>query len=446
MKKNPRNDVAAYLPERCKQQIEAKKRRRFLKKVAVISAVIMSVFVVYMVINGILMNSPNQSPHLNPEKTELERESLRVPSSTASLAAPTPNLTGNISSAIIIGTGVSAHSSESILALNNAITSLRQDYPEPAYTLIGVNLTEQYTNSSLYEFTIKHTNFSSADAGFLVLYDAHSGDPYIPGQELSRISAVQAKNHVQEAFLIQSPDSVRVRYENSPDSARAWLFTVRKDNRTIITGSLDPDTGQIVSFYRPVQRVGRQAEPMIDSSAAQALADQCIIERNGVPLPIKMNIARYEPLGFPDESIAGQYVFVYNRIVQDIPCDFDGFTISVDSVTGEITEYNRRWNSPDNAFSVAVDPLVKRYEALYLIQQKAKETFPESATGLRIISADIRWKDMLSPNTMPRPGSIPISWKIQFDDDMIRAEQWPVPATGWIDARTGEILDFYYRH
>jgi hypothetical protein len=130
----------------------------------------------------------------------------------------------------------------------------------------------------------------------------------------------------------------------------------------------------------------------------------------------------------------------------DIPCDYDGFTVSVDSVTGEITEYDRRWNSPDNAFSVAVDPLVKRYEALYIIQQRAKETFPESATGLRIISADIRWKDTLPPGIMPRPGTIPISWKIQFDDDMIRAEQWPVPATGWIDARTGEILDFYYRH
>lgn len=442
MNKNPRNPGAAYLPERYKQQIEAKKRRRFFKKVAIICAVIISVSVVYMAINGIMMNSQDQSPHLNPEKTVTEMETLQVPSSNASQTALTWNLTGDI----IIGTEVSAQPSGGILALNDAITSLRQDYPEPVYTLIGVNLTDRYTNSSLYEFTIKQTSFSSAEPEFLVFYDAHSGDPYIPGQEVSRISAVQAKNHVQEAFLIQSPDSIRVRYENNPDSARAWLFTVRKENRTIITGSLDPDTGQIVSFYRPVQREGRQTETLIDSSAAQAIADRYIIERNGVPLPIKMSDARYEPLGFPDESIAGQYIFVYNRIVQDIPCDYDGFTISVDSVTGEITEYNRRWNSPDNAFSVTVDPLVKRYEALYLIRQKAEETFPESATSLRIISADIRWKDMLPPGIMPRPGTIPISWKIQFDDDIIRAEQWPVPATGWIDARTGEILDFYYRH
>jgi len=444
--KNPGNPGAAYLPERYKQQIEAKKRRRFLKKVAVICVVVMSAVVVYLVISGVMINSPDQSPHPLPDSTEPARETIQLHSSTVSQIALTPNLSGNISSAIIIGTGVSAQPSGSILALNDVITYLHQDYPEPIYTVVDVNLTDQYTNSSLYEFTIKQTNFSSADPGFLVFYDARSGDPYIPGQEVSRISAVQAKDHVQEAFLIQSPDSVRVRYDNSPDSARAWLFTVRNENKTIITGSLDPDSGQIVSFSRFVQRQGRQAKPLIDSSAAQAIADRYIIDRNGAPLPIKMSVARYEPLGSPDESIAGQYVFVYNRIVQDIPCDYDGFTISVDSVTGEITEYNRRWNSPDNAFSVAVDPLVKRYEVIYLIQQRAKENFPESAPGLRIISADIRWKDMLPPGIMPRPGTISISWKIQFDDDIIRAEQLPVPATGWIDARTGEILDFYYRH
>jgi hypothetical protein len=81
-----------------------------------------------------------------------------------------------------------------------------------------------------------------------------------------------------------------------------------------------------------------------------------------------------------------------------------------------------------------------------VVQQKAQEIFPESVSNLRIISAEIRWKDMHQPGSMPRPGSISISWKVQFDDDIIRAQQWPVPATGWIDARTGKILDFYYQH
>jgi hypothetical protein len=442
--KNPRESGAAYLPERYKQQIEAKKRRRFLKKAAGMCTVIAIAVVVYMVLSGVLVNSLNQPQHPLPGTAESSTETLLQPSSPATITALTWNVTGSPST--IIGTSVPAQPLSGMLPLNDAIASMRQDYPEPTYTLIGVNLTDQYTNSSLYEFRIRQADSPAADSGFLVFIDARTGNPYIPGQETARVSAVLAENLIREAFLIPGADSIRIRYDNSPDSARTWLFTVQQDNRTVITGSLDPDTGQIVSFSRAVVRQGRQVDPLLDSSEAQKIADRYIIERNGAPLPINMSDSRYEPLGFPNESVAGDYVFVYNRIVQDIPCDEDGFTISVDSVTGEITEYNRRWNSPDNAFSVAVDPLVKRYEAIYLVQQKAREIFPASASGLRIISAEIRWKDMHRPGSMPRPGSISISWKVQFDDDIIRAQQWPVPATGWIDARTGKILDFYYQH
>ena len=30
-----------------------------------------------------------------------------------------------------------------------------KDYPEPPYTLVSVNLTDHYTNRSLYEFRIR---------------------------------------------------------------------------------------------------------------------------------------------------------------------------------------------------------------------------------------------------------------------------------------------------
>lgn len=443
MNKNPGDSGAVYLPERYRQQIGAKKRRRFFKKAAIICAVIATAVVAYLVLSGVLANSLNQSQHPLPGTIELSTDTLPEPSTAVPQTAPL-NISGSPST--VIGMDVPVRPLIGMLPLEAAIASMYKDYPEPPYTLVSVNLTDQYTNRSLYEFRIRQADSPAADSGFLVFIDAHTGNPYIPGQEVARITTDQAKNHIREAFLIPGSDSIRIRYDNGPDSARTWLFTVQRDNSTIITGSLDPDTGQIVSFSRAVIRQGRQADPVLDSSAARKIADSYIIERNGAPLPINMSDARYEPLGFPGESVAGLYVFVYNRIVQDIPCDDDGFTISVDSVTGEITEYNRRWNSPDNAFSVAVDPLVKRYEAIYLVQQKAQEIFPGSVSGLRIISAEIRWKDMHQPGSVPRPGSISISWKVQFDDDIIRAQQWPVPATGWIDARTGKILDFYYQH
>ncbi len=157
-----------------------------------------------------------------------------------------------------------------------------------------------------------------------------------------------------------------------------------------------------------------------------------------------MSEVRYIPLKVPQKTVAGSYVFVYNRIVQRIPCDSDGFTISVDSVNGEVTGYERRWNSPESAFSVAVDSLVTRYEATFSILQKARETHPESVDSLSIVSAEIRWKDHPVAGSLPRPGSIPMAWKVQFTDKFTDSKQ--DMGIGWVDVQTGEILDFYYPH
>ena len=159
-----------------------------------------------------------------------------------------------------------------------------------------------------------------------------------------------------------------------------------------------------------------------------------------------MSEGRYFPLGSPSDPVAGQYVFIYNRIVNNIPCEDDGFIVGVDSVTGDITAYERHWNAPDNAFSVASEALVLKREATYAVLKQAKETYPESLNGLRIISADIKWKDPHLPGVTPRPGSIPLAWKVTFDDDIIRANNSAIPAVAWLDAQTGSILDFLYRH
>jgi hypothetical protein len=80
------------------------------------------------------------------------------------------------------------------------------------------------------------------------------------------------------------------------------------------------------------------------------------------------------------------------------------------------------------------------------VLQKAQETYPALASGLRILSAEIRWKDQHPAGITPRPGSIPLGWKIEFDDDIIRANSSAEPAVAWVDVQTGSILDFEYRH
>jgi hypothetical protein len=159
-----------------------------------------------------------------------------------------------------------------------------------------------------------------------------------------------------------------------------------------------------------------------------------------------MTDSRYVPLVTQSGTLAGSYRFIYSRIVQDYPCDADGFIVSVDAVSGAITEFVQRWQTPDNAFMLAEDLMVPRYDATYTVQARAKSIYPSSISGLRIISADVRWKDRHDPATIPRPSTIPLAWKIVFDDEIIRAKADPTPAVGWVDAQTGELLEITYQH
>jgi hypothetical protein len=80
------------------------------------------------------------------------------------------------------------------------------------------------------------------------------------------------------------------------------------------------------------------------------------------------------------------------------------------------------------------------------VLKKAQETYPTAVDGLAIISAEIRWKDYPPQGSTPRPGSIPLAWKILFSDEVIRAKPLSSPAVAWVDVQTGKILDFYYEH
>jgi hypothetical protein len=443
--KNPKDSDITYLPQRYKMQVEAKKRRRLLKKTAIFFLVIAICAGLYLVLNGMLTGSLDQTPLKLPPSPMVSAGTSPIPQSGEFTTIPTGNVAAIKTPEIIIGENVPLQSARDMLSLDSATASLRQDYPAPAYILLSVNITGQYANRTLYEFRIKQVNTSPDNPGILVFIDSGTGDPYTPGQERARITVEEAKTLVSNAFIVYHPEKVRLKYNDNPDSLQEWVFTLYRNNTTILSGTMDPDSGQIVSFSSRARR-GGQASPALDIMAAQKIADAYIVERNGFPLPLNMSVARYDPPGFQNEAIAGQYVFVYNRIVQELDCDYEGFTISIDSVTGEVTEYNRRWNAPDNAFSLAVDPLVTRYEATYAVLERAKQTYPASIDGLAIISAEIRWKDQRPPRSFPRPGSIPLAWKVQFDDQIIREKQGWVPAVGWVDAQTGKILDFYYQH
>jgi hypothetical protein len=159
-----------------------------------------------------------------------------------------------------------------------------------------------------------------------------------------------------------------------------------------------------------------------------------------------MSEYRYEPIPAPAGTVAGRHVFVFERTFQDYPADTDGFTVMVDAATGEVIGYSQQWTTPEHAFFAVTEPEIIRREATFAVMQRAKEEYPDAVAGLRIISAEIRWKNKVPYGTIPRPGTIPLGWKVVFDDDFIRGNTTATPGVAWIDVQSGDFISFDYRH
>jgi hypothetical protein len=130
----------------------------------------------------------------------------------------------------------------------------------------------------------------------------------------------------------------------------------------------------------------------------------------------------------------------------DYPTEVDGFEVIVDSQTGKVTGYKRQWTTHEYAFSSSAYVGSTRSEATFTTLQKAKEYYPEEIGSVRIISADVFWKNGIPEGTIPRPGSIPLAWRVIFEDDTMRANPSLPKGVAWLDAQTGELLSFEYKH
>jgi hypothetical protein len=448
-RRDPENDDAPYLPERYRRQVAARKQRRLIQKILIAGSIVVMAAVIGLVFLGTFSGVQQlPTPTALPVTTPLmatgspvhTNNGIQIQSNT-STDIGTDVVTANPT--IVLGSGLKTRTDTGMVPPDTAISLARLEFPAPVYTIARVNLTDQ-SGRDLYEFVILNNGDQNQSGNRRVFIDAFNGEPYTLGQESAKITPEQVKRIASTAFPYLKPDQIRARYLDIQDTPRSWNFLLVKENTVILSGSLDAETGQIISFTRPVSMTGRPADPVLSLPDARKIADQMITGWNG-PLPINMSSGQYES---PDDTYspaAGQYIFKYNRIVQDMPCDEDGFTVGVDSVSGNVTSYERRWSDPDSAFSVASQPVVTKREATFAILRKIKEIAPETVNNVRILSAQIQWKDRHAPGVTPRPGTISLAWKVTFDDD-IRASNPPVPATGWVDAQTGAIIDMEYQH
>jgi hypothetical protein len=381
-----------YLPARYKEAVRKKKQRRLLKKIALIAVGVIVLIGVYIFLSGILTGTPQPTPSPPllpaPAVTTLQSTATTLPTATPfRTAVPTTGTTTKPPAETTVTT---------------------TETPEPVLT-------------------------------------ARAGAYVTPKEDTTpKISEQQAKVIALAAFPSLPAGDMKVDLVTSPDFGQVWKYTLSADTTTEAYGLLDAETGMIVTFNRTIHPGARPQNPVLTIGNARQIADSTINSRNTGILSINMSDGRYVPLVTPSGNVAGSYRFIYNRIIQDHPCDTDGFIVSVDAISGAITEYVQRWETPDNAFMIAEDVVVPRYDATYTVQAKAKSIYPSSTP--HIISADVRWKDRHDPATTPRPSTIPLAWKIVFDDDIIRAKADPTPSVGWVDAQTGELLEIKYQH
>ena len=246
--KNPKDSGPIYLPERYRQQIEAKKRRRLINKIIIVCAGFALCSVLFLILTGALSNSQNQ-PQLMIPGSSVSAPEISPTSPSGEFTIPqTPDITA-VHTDIITGEGKSSQLIHDLQSLGNATASLRQDYPAPAFTIISVNVTDLFADRSLYEFKIRQENISRESNGFSVFIDPKTGEFYTPGQENAKITADRAKNIVIEAFPLLRADRVGMRYNNGVDSVRSWEFTIFRDNTSILTGTMDPKPARY--FHSP---------------------------------------------------------------------------------------------------------------------------------------------------------------------------------------------------
>jgi predicted nucleic acid-binding Zn ribbon protein len=388
-----------YLPERYKEIVRKKKQRRLLKKIGMIAAGIVALIVVYILLSGFLGGSPQPAPvpTLLPTPTLTLPETTAVPATTAAIATAIPVKTA-------IPTTVITTTKPVPIA-----TEIATETPEPVLT---------------------------ARANTYVT--PKGGDPKITEKQAAAIALV--------AFPNLPSGKMSVELATDPIFGQVWKYVLLAGTTTEASGLISAETGSVVTYNRTIHPGARPQNPVLTMGNARQIADSTMNDRNTGILSVNMSDSRYVPLSTPGGNVAGTYRFVFNRVIQDYPCDTDGFIVSVDAVSGAVTEWVQRWESPDNAFMILDTPTVPKYDAIYAAQAKAKTIYPGSIGSLQIVSAERVWKDEHAPGTTPRPSSIPLAWKIVFDDETIRGHPEARKGVCWVDTFTGEIIEITYQH
>jgi len=437
-----------YLPDRYQQKIRKKQRGRLLKKILTITLALVIIAIVLIGIFGLPSARPNQTPVPTPEPTALVSPAV-ITVSTISLATPavtdTLTLIATPSLPYTVAPGVPVTVNGNSLDLEGAVAAFRSYYPERQYTIRSVNYSAGSTHR-LFGFEVIPLENIQTKIPFVIFIDAATGTPYTPGAETASITESQAEKIAATAFPALSPDTAKIWYTVSP-AGNVWQFSFSSGSLPLVSGRIDAETGEILSFSRHIPTSDRKTSPSITQDVARDHALRFITEQNGgTDLPLNLTSSRYDSWGTPSVPAAGEFVLSFERLYLDHPVDTDGITVAVDAETGTVIGYDRVWTTPDFAFSPSGDRTVMQRDAIFAVMEAAKNRFPTSVESIRIISSQLRWNNQHIPGTSQRPGSVPLEWNVVFDDTTIRADPSLGVGIGWVDIQTGNVTSLDYVH
>jgi hypothetical protein len=306
-----------YYPARYKEYIRKKKQRRLIKKIGMIGIAIIAVVIIFLALGPV------------------------VPGFLQPPAQPTPQPT---------------------MAATPVITSLSAP---PAVTAIQTTL-PLVTTRQAPVVTTKPATATTTATGTPEPVQTASANTYItPQADTSpKVTEQQAKIIAATVFPDLTAGDVTVESGTNPDFGLVWVYTLRAGTVTEAGGLIDAMNGRVLTFNRTIHPGGRPQNPVLTLPDARAIADKTVSDKNNVILSINMSSSRYVPLSTQSGTIAGYYRFIYTRTIDEYPCDADGFIVSVDAVSGAVTEYVEHWQTPDNAFAMVGDALIPRFDAV----------------------------------------------------------------------------------
>lgn len=250
------------------------------------------------------------------------------------------------------------------------------------------------------------------------------------------ISGARIKRVAAEPYDVQNYGDIwrfRVKAEDDPDpegDIRVWI---------------DALTGEMV-YFQDGRDYFRATDPAITLDEAERIAEAYLRDRNESSDVVK-TFAVLSTADTPLGERNGPYHFVYRRSIDDVLCLYDKITLEIDSIDGRVVSYYKIWRVSDNDTMADPDPSITEDAAQERVLAYLNDTYGTDPGDIATRATELRWYDLAAQHRRSQESiTLPLAWRIEFDDEWYRSQEPPRTAEVWIDAHSGEVLSAAYNH